>query len=149
MLTHAKSPYGSTSVEAASVPAASERPQPWPVSSIRRQSASFWFQFADFESATQPARCCSPRRCSVLSIPGFEMRRLAKARLAPRHPVRYPIDHRPDRDSRRAEKPVGGGGVEQPSGLRFLSRIGGLPGEALAEFFREPPHADFRSAEVD
>src|ERR671919_183740 len=118
MLTHAKSaPYGSTRVDAASVPSASEMPQPLPISSMRRQSASFWFQLANLESARQPARCCGPSGCSVLSIPCFEVRRLPQARLAARDPVRDPVDHRLERHPGRTEKAIRGGGINEPGSL--------------------------------
>src|SRR5438105_928634 len=130
MLTQAKSPYGRTSVEAMSVPSSgAEIPQPCPISSIRRQSASFWFQLADLESAKQPAMCSRPSGCSVLAIPSFEMRRLAEALPAVRHPFGHPVDHGVDWHSWGAEEALRVGDVDEPRRLRLLS------GER--RFFRE------------
>src|SRR5688500_967040 len=149
MLTQAKSfPYGRTRVEAASVPSGSEIPQPCPMPSISRQSASFWFHPADAESARQPARCSAPSRCSVFPVTRFEVRRLAEARLAAAHPIGHPVDHRLERDTRRPEQAGGRGGVHQPGGLRFLAGKRWIFREALAELLRQPAHADLGAADV-
>src|SRR5688500_18245976 len=103
MLIQAKLPKGMTRVEATSEPP-TLTPQPLPSSSIRRQSASFWFQCAALESARQPARCWAPSGWSVLPIPGFEVRRLAQARPAALDPVGLPVDHALERHARRAEQ---------------------------------------------
>src|SRR5688572_15084270 len=98
MLTQAKVSKGSTSVDAINSPRA-EIPQPWPIASMRRQSASFWFQCAARESARQPARCFSPSACSILSVTRLEVGGLSEARLAARDPVGDPVDHRLERDA--------------------------------------------------
>src|ERR671921_97398 len=106
--------------------------------SISRQSASFWFQPAELESARQPPRCSTPNRCSVLPVTRLEVRGLAKARLAAAHPVRHPVDHRLERNARRPEQPGGLGGVHQPGGLRFFPEKSWIFREALTELLRQP-----------
>src|SRR3954469_363512 len=142
MLIQAKSPYGRTSVVATSVPSASEMPQPQPMSSIRRQSASFWFQPAACESAKQPAMCCGPSATSVLAVTRLEVRRLAEIGHASRHPIGLPVEHGGERHARRAEKALRRGGVHQPGGRRLFASDGRLLAEALAEFLGERSHAD-------
>src|SRR5919106_577109 len=107
---------------------------------MRRQSASFWFQFAARESARQPARCASPSGCSVLPVTRLEMRRLAEARLTARDPVGHPVDHRLKRNTRVAEELLCLRGVDEPGGVGFFSGKDGLFGKALAEFLRQPAH---------
>jgi hypothetical protein len=46
------------------------------MASITRQSASFWFQFADFDSASRRVRLSG---VLILSVTRLEMRRLAQA----------------------------------------------------------------------
>ena len=87
---------------------------------MRRQSASFWFQFAAFDSAKQPAMCCGPSECSVLAVTRLEVGRLAEIRQAARDPLRLPVEHPGERYARRAEEAVRRGGVDEPSGGRFL-----------------------------
>src|SRR5213083_1600218 len=150
MLIQAKAPYGRTSVEAMSVPSASEMPQPWPIASMRRQSASFWFQFAALERAKQPATCCKPSVCSVLAVTRLEVGRLAEVGQAARDPVRLPVEHRGERHARRAKQTLRRAGVDQPGGGRFLAGDHGLLAKALAEFLSQRAHAhDVGSADVD
>src|SRR3954447_25199434 len=146
MLIQAKSPYGRTSVVATSVPSASAMPQPRPMSSISRQSASFWFQPAACESAKQPAMCCGPSATSVLAVTRLEVRRLAEIGHAAGNPVGLPVEHGGERHARRTEKALGGSRVDQPGGRRLFASDGRLLAEALAEFLREGPHADYLGA---
>src|SRR5688572_24072488 len=124
-------------------------PQPWPNSSMRRQSASFWFQWAALESVRHPGRSASPSGCSILSIPRFEVGRLAEARLAARDPVGHPIDHRLERHARLAEQHPRRARVDQPRALRLFAEEGGATRKASAEFLGKAAHAHFRAAEVD
>src|SRR5690349_13934072 len=150
MLIQAKLPYGRTSVVAISVSSASEMPQPYPMSSIKRQSASFWFQPAARDSAKQPAMCCGPSGCSVLAVTRLEVGRLAEVRHAARDPVGLPVEHRRERHVRRSKKPLRFARVNEPGGWRFRTGDDRLPAEALAEFGGERAHAEhLGSAYVD
>src|SRR4051812_17929429 len=121
MLIQAKAPYGMTSVEATSW-APLEIPQPRPSESIRRQSASFWFQLAACERARHWATCSWPSTCSVFAVTRFEVRRLAEVRHAARDPVGLPVHHRCERHAWRAEELLRRARVDEPGGGRFLSR---------------------------
>src|SRR3954452_2813662 len=145
MLIQAKSPYGKASVVAISVPSASDRPQPPPMSSIRRQSASFWFQPAACDSAKQSAMCWAVSR-SVLAVTRLEVRGLAKVGHATRDPIGLPIEHRGERHARRAKQALRRRRVDQPGARRLFAGDGDLLAEALAEFLREGTHADHLGA---
>src|SRR5688500_15040575 len=123
-------------------------PQPWPNSSMRRQSASFWFQWAAWQSARHPGRSASPSGCSILSIPRFDVGRLAEARLAARNPVGHPIDQRVERHARLAEQRPGRARVDQPGALRLFAEEGGAARKASAELLGKAAHAHFRAAEI-
>src|SRR3954468_15864338 len=142
MLIQAKSPYGKASVVAIRVPSASDRPQPPPMSSIRRQSASFWFQPAACDSAKQSAMCWAVSRCSVLAVTRLEVRGLAKVGHATRDPIGLPIEHRGERHARRAKQALRRRRVDQPGARRLFAGDSDLLAEALAEFLREGTHAD-------
>src|SRR5881227_2694896 len=109
---------------------------------MRRQSASFWFQFAAFDSAKQPAMCCGPSACSVLAVTRLEVGRLAEVRQAARDPVGLPIKDGGERHAGRAEKALRGGRVHEPGAGRLLAGDVRSSAEAFAEFLRERAHGD-------
>src|SRR3954469_22035991 len=106
-------------------------PHPCPRESMRRQSASFWFQLAAWESARQPGTCSSPSACSVFTVTRLEVRRLAEIRHPGGDPVGLPVEHRGQRHARRAEELLRRARVDEPGCRRFIARDGGLLAETL------------------
>src|SRR3990172_3224268 len=118
-----------------------------------RQSAALWFQPACSTSACAPARSLAPSgastRLSVLAVTGLEMRFLAQARAAAGNPVGDPVDHPVEGHLRRSEQALRRRGIDDPGGGRFAAGQLRRLAQTLAEFFREPAHADpSRSGDV-
>src|SRR5690349_14012221 len=91
------SPSGRTSELASHLPSAPRRPKPRPASSMKRQSATFWFQPASIESghtaSQSPTSIGAITNASVLAIAHLVVRRLVERGHVAGKPVGGPFDH--------------------------------------------------------
>src|SRR5688572_27755202 len=143
MLIQAKSPYGRMAAVATMRPS-SRMMKTWPCSRKTRQSSALWFQPASADSASAPGRPALSRRsissALIVAIAHLEMRRLAEAASAARHPVGDPVHHAGERNARIAKQARSLGGIVEPGGRRFLANHYGFFAETLAKAFSQPAH---------
>src|SRR6478752_2788005 len=100
------SPSGRTSELASHWPSLPRRPKPRPAPSMKRQSATFWFQPASIESghtASLSAASIGVTASSVLAITHLVVRRLVECGHVTGEPVGRPFDHLGERHVGRTE----------------------------------------------
>src|SRR6185369_1532563 len=113
------SPSGRTSELASHSPSLPRRPKPRPAPSMKRQSATFWFQPASIESgqtASLSAASIGAMTSSVLAITHLVVRRLVERGHVAGEPVGRPFDHLGERNVGRAEFLHHAARVVEPAG---------------------------------
>src|SRR5690242_16621358 len=101
------SPNGRTSELASHLPSAPRRPKPRPMPSMKRQSATFWFQPASIDKGQTASLSATPIVSmlggSILAIAHLVVRRLVERGHVAREPIGRPFDHLGERHVRVAE----------------------------------------------
>src|SRR5579871_4690939 len=126
------SPSGRTSELASHLPSLPRRPNPRPAPSMKRQSATFWFQPASIDRG-QTASLSPTLIGSILAIAHLVVRRLVERSHVAGEPVGRPFDHLGERHVGLAEFLDHAARIVEPAGGRRLAAELGRLAQQLAE----------------